>query len=108
MRLNSRSLALAVLAVAIGVVALVARWNHVNASPFDFAEARQLQDATLARGYYVLHLSAAPDWQRRVMRARLRDAQPIELPILPFATAITYRLAGGEHLWIPRLLSALF
>ena len=66
------------------------------------AEARQLQDATLARGYYVLHLSAAPDWQRRVMRARLREAQPIELPILPYAAAITYRLAGGEHLWITR------
>jgi 4-amino-4-deoxy-L-arabinose transferase-like glycosyltransferase len=108
MRPNSRSLALAVLAIVIAGVALVARWNHVNASPFDFAEARQLQDATLARGYYVLHLSAAPDWQRRVMRARLRDAQPIELPILPFATAIIFRLVGGEHLWIPRLLSALF
>jgi Dolichyl-phosphate-mannose-protein mannosyltransferase len=108
MRPNSRSLALAVLAIVIAGVALAARWNHVNASPFDFAEARQLQDATLARGYYVLHLSAAPDWKRRVMRARLRDAQPIELPILPFATAIIFRLVGGEHLWIPRLLSALF
>jgi len=108
MRPNSRSLALAVLAIVIAGVALAARWNHVNASPFDFAEARQLQDATLARGYYVLHLSAAPDWQRRVMRARLREAQPIELPILPYAAAISFRLAGGEHLWIPRLLSSLF
>ena len=108
MRPNSRSLALAVLAIVIAGVALAARWNHVNASPFDVAEARQLQDATLARGYYVLHLSAAPDWQRRVMRARLREAQPIELPILPYAAAISFRLAGGEHLWIPRLLSSLF
>jgi hypothetical protein len=42
------------------------------------------------------------------MRARLREAQPIELPILPYATAIIYSLVGGEHLWIPRLLSSLF
>jgi hypothetical protein len=61
MRPNSRSLALAVLAIVIAGVALVARWDHFNASPFDFAEARQFQDETLARGYYVLHLSAAPD-----------------------------------------------
>jgi hypothetical protein len=108
MRPNSRSLALVVLAVAIAGVALLARWDHVTASPFDFAEARQLHYATLARGYYVLHLSAAPDWQRRVMRARLREALPIELPILPYATAIIFRLVGGEHLWIPRLLSSLF
>src|SRR5919197_5249315 len=106
MRPNSRSLALAVVAVA--AVALLARWNHVTASPFDFAEARQLQDATLARGYYVLHISAAPDWQRRVMRARVREAHPIELPILPYASAIAFVLARGEHLWIPRLLSSLF
>jgi Dolichyl-phosphate-mannose-protein mannosyltransferase len=108
MRPNSRTLALAALAVAIAAVALLVRWNHITASPFDFAEARQLQDATLARGYYVLHLRAAPDWQRRVMRARLREAQPIELPILPYASAIAFVLAGGEHLWIPRLLSSLF
>src|ERR671931_2877031 len=107
MRPNSRSLALAVVAVAIAAVALLARWNHVTASPFDFSEARQLQDATLARGYYVLHLSAAPDWQKRVMRARVREAHPIELPILPYASAIAFVLARGEHLWIPRLLSSL-
>ena len=63
---------------------------------------------TLARGYYVLDFGGGPDWQKRVMRARLREAEPIELPILPYATAIIYRLVGGEHLWIPRLLSSLF
>jgi 4-amino-4-deoxy-L-arabinose transferase-like glycosyltransferase len=108
MRPNSRSLALAALALAIAAVALVVRWNHITSSPFDFAEARQLYDQTLTRGYYVLHLSAAPEWQRRVMHARLREALPVELPLLPYATAIIYALVGGEHLWIPRLLSSLF
>jgi 4-amino-4-deoxy-L-arabinose transferase-like glycosyltransferase len=108
MRPSSRSLALALLAVAIAALALAVRWNHVRATPFDFAESRQLHYATLARGYYVLHLSAAPEWQRQVMRARLREAVPIELPLLPYVTAIIFRLVGGEHLWIPRLLSALF
>ena len=90
MRRKYRSLALGVLGVAIAGVALAARWNHVTASPFDFAEARQLYDATLARGYYVIHLSAAPDWQREVMRARLREAQPVELPLLPYAAALSF------------------
>ncbi len=108
LRPNSRSLALTCLAIAIAVLALLARWGHVNASPFDFAEARQFQDETLARAYYVLDFGGGPDWQKRVMRARLPDAAPIELPILPYATAIIFRFARGEHLWIPRLLSSLF
>src|SRR5207253_1831671 len=31
-----------------------------------------------------------------------------ELPIFERAVAIAYRIAGGERLWIPRLLSSLF
>jgi 4-amino-4-deoxy-L-arabinose transferase-like glycosyltransferase len=108
MRPNSRSLAVAALAILIAAAALLARWDHINASPFDFAEARQVHYETLTRGYYVLDFGGGPDWQKRVMRARLRDSPPPEVPILPYATAIIYRLAGGEHLWIPRLLSSVF
>jgi hypothetical protein len=108
MRPNSRSLAVAALAISIAVLAVLARWDHINASAFDFAEARQFHYETLARGYYVLDFGGGPAWQKQVMRARLREAAPIELPILPYATAIIYRLAGGEHLWIPRLMSSLF
>jgi Dolichyl-phosphate-mannose-protein mannosyltransferase len=108
MRPTSRSLAVAALAIVIAAAALLARWDHINASPFDFAEARQVHYETLTRAYYVLDFGGSPDWQKRVMRVRLRDSPPPEVPILPYATAIIYRLVGGEHLWIPRLLSSLF
>lgn len=97
----------ALLALGLVAVALLVRWGHVTALPFDFHAARQYHSAQLARSYYVL-ASDAPEWQKTVARVRLREDPPIELPIFQAATAAAYGVAGGERLWIPRLASALF
>jgi hypothetical protein len=78
------------------------------ALPFDFHAARQYHSAQLARSYYVLNSDSRPLWQKRVVRTRLKEDPPLELPIFQFGTAMAYELAGGERLWIPRLFSSLF
>ncbi len=98
--------ALAALAIAVVAVALVVRWNHITALPFDFHAARQYHSAQLARSYYVLNFDSSPAWQKRVASTRLKEDPPLELPVFPFGTATAYQLSGGERLWIPRLFSS--
>jgi 4-amino-4-deoxy-L-arabinose transferase-like glycosyltransferase len=108
LRGRSHLLLAAVLVVAGIALALVVRWSHIQALPFDFHAARQLHSAQLARSYYVLASDGMPEWKKQISRVRLREDAPIELPIVQYSAATAYRFLGGERLWIPRLLSSLF
>src|SRR5436309_7024743 len=97
LRTVPRLLAIA-LAVGLTTLALVTRWNHIDALPFDFAGARQYHSANVARAYYIDVFGGVPDWKKRVARANLRVDPPIELPVIEFSAAVAYRLTGGERL----------
>lgn len=71
-------------------------------------ESRELHNALIARQYYLGDGEGLPAWQRRVLRELGNVAQPIEPPILDGIAATGYRVAGGERLWIPRLVSSVF
>jgi hypothetical protein len=97
-----------VLVVAATVsLALAARWSHVTSAPLDFALARQYHSANIAREFYVRHYPSTPEWQRRIARANYEDEPSLELPMMEVVAATGYRIFGGEHLWIARLLSSL-
>jgi 4-amino-4-deoxy-L-arabinose transferase-like glycosyltransferase len=66
----------------------------------DYYDVRQYHGALLARGIY--------EW---LTTGELKTMPPdgiIEPPILEFLASLSYLVLGAEHLWIPRLLSALF
>jgi hypothetical protein len=68
--------------------------------PMDFYPVRQYHSALLARGFF--------EW---LLTGELDTLPPdgiIEPPILELVTSFSYLIFGEEHLWIPRLLSALF
>ena len=82
------------------VAALGLRLYRINQPPMEFDPPRQYHGALLARGFY--------EW---LLSGNLRPVPPdgiIEPPILELLASCAYLLSGGEHLWIPRLLSALF
>ncbi len=67
--------------------------------PMEFNAIRQYHGALLARGLY--------QW---LLSGNLRTLPPdgiLEPPILEFAASLSYLVLGGEHLWVPRLLSVL-
>lgn len=69
---------------------------------------RQLHSAIIARGMYYQML---PDNSIVYQREAIRLYQTIERyepPILERIVAITYYVAGAEHLWIARLYSSVF
>jgi len=82
------------------VGAFVLRLYRIGEPLFDFSPVRQYHSALLARGLY--------EW---LLTGNLKTMPPdgiIEPPILESLASFSYVITGGEHLWIPRLLSALF
>jgi hypothetical protein len=82
------------------VVAFCLRLYGINQPPMEFGMLRQYHGALLARGFY--------EWW---LTGDLKTVPPdgiIEPPILELVASLAYLISGGEHLWIPRLLSALF
>jgi hypothetical protein len=89
--------------LALGIVLAAGfclRLYRIGEPLFDFSPVRQYHSALLARGFY--------EW---LLTGNLETLPPdgiIEPPILELLASLAYALTGGEHLWIPRLLSALF
>jgi hypothetical protein len=71
-------------------------------------QSRELQNALLARQYYLGDGEGLPQWKQRVLRELHDLVRPIEPPILDRLAGSTFRLVGAERLWIPRLWSSLF
>ena len=91
------------------VIALGLRLLYVDQPPLDFHPVRQYHSALVARGYYFEALKTAPEWKRELASLNKQEEGIVEPPIMEILTAyFAYSILGGEHLWVPRLLSALF
>jgi hypothetical protein len=90
------------------IVALGIRLYHINEPPLDFHATRQYRSLIIARGYYFDTSSSIPEWERRVAHFSQQKQGILEPPIMEFVVSIGYRMLGGEHVWLPRLLSSLF
>ena len=81
-------------------LALCLRVYGITQPPMEFFQVRQYHGALLARGFY--------EW---LLTGSLKTIPPdgiIEPPVLELLASFAYAISGGEHLWIPRLLSTLF
>jgi len=76
--------------------------------PLDIHPTRQLHSALMARGMYYQTVTDAPEWQIKTAIQQGKREAVIEPPVLETLTASLYRLAGGEYVWIARILSSLF
>src|SRR5215210_1583534 len=89
--------------LALGIVLAAGfclRLYRIGEPLFDFSPVRQYHSALLARGFY--------EW---LLTGSLETLPPdgiIEPPILELLASLVYAVTGGEHLWIPRLLSTVF
>ncbi len=91
------------------VTAFAIRLHHITMPPLDFAPIRQYQLAHIARGYYFENLESIPEWRKQIARLNMkRMGLLLEPRIIDHAVVFGYRIMGGEHLWIPRVLSSIF
>lgn len=89
------------------VAALGVRLYRLTDPPLDFHQTRQYIGAIVARAYYFEHKASIPEWRREIARTTKNDQGLLEPQILPALAVAGYWLAGGEQLWIPRLISVL-
>ena len=94
---------------ALFACALSIRVYGIQDAPYDFHPVKQFRSALTARAmYYSSAASSVPDWKKDVAEENLRHIGLLVLPILDKSAALMYQLNGGEVLWAPRFLSALF
>jgi Dolichyl-phosphate-mannose-protein mannosyltransferase len=82
------------------LAAFCLRLYGINQAPMELGHLRHYHGALLARGFY--------EWW---LTGDLKTVPPdgiIEPPVLELVASFAYLLFGGEHLWIPQLLSVLF
>jgi len=89
------------------VCGLSVRFFDLTDPPLDFAATRQLRSALIARGIYFPQAENVPEWQRE-MAEKQGSHSMIEPTILENIVAATYRIAGGEYVWIARIYSSIF
>lgn len=89
------------------VAAFCIRAYHITEAPLEFHPGRQYHCAIRARAFYFNTSKSIPEWKKEIANIN-RQVTTGELPIMEFIASIAYRIAGGEHLWIPRLMSSIF
>ncbi len=96
----------------IGIIfltAFVIRLHHINVPPLEFQPTRQYMMAHNTRVYYYDALDSISEQKKELASInKKRMGFPIELPVLDHAAAFGYRIIGGEHIWLPRVLSIVF
>jgi len=81
---------------------------YVTVPQSDFHLARQYHSANVVRGLYYENLDSIPEWEKEVARINAEHEPQGGQQIMEQLTYFSYRIVGGEHLWIPQLMSAVF
>jgi hypothetical protein len=96
-----------ILLLGLLVAALLVRVYRLTEPPLDFHQMRQYIGATVARDFYFTGNDAIAADRRDLAHFTKEHTELLEPQVLPTLATWGYRLAGGERLWIPRLISAL-
>src|SRR5215203_1705538 len=101
---RSRASGAVILVAVLLATAFVIRLDGITTPS---VESRELHNALIARQLYYGDGAGLPVWKQRVLQELGEVVRPIEPPVLDLVAATGFRLAGGEELWIPRLVSSL-
>lgn len=90
------------------ITAFGIRLYNINGMPKNLHPGRPYNSIIIARAYYFETSKSIPQWRREVARVN-KNNRPFQEPrIIEHIAAFTYRIAGGEYLWIPRILFSIF
>ena len=94
--------------LALFILGIGLRIVDITDPPLDFHPWRQLRAASIARAkYYKMTPSLNPD-KRQTAIELAEDFEVLEPRIFETIVAFSYKVVGGEHLWIARLYAILF
>ncbi|MBI4698021.1 MAG: glycosyltransferase family 39 protein [Nitrospirae bacterium] len=91
------------------VTAFAIRMHNISRPPLDFQPIRQYQLAHIARSGYFEGAENIPQWKKDIAKINNeRIGFLLEPRIMERAAVLGYKIAGGERLWIPRVMSSIF
>ena len=90
------------------ITAFGIRLYRINEFPRNLHPGRPYHHIIIARGYYFENLKSIPASRRQVATINKEFRPAAEPRIVEHIAVLAYRIAGGEYLWIPRLLSSIF
>lgn len=96
-----------VFVIVMLLAAFAVRAYRLWEPPMDFHPTRQYIGAAVARSYYFNMDSSVPEWRRNIAQIGKDRQELLEPQIMPAIAAVSYRVVGAEHLWIPRIVSVL-
>lgn len=110
--LKTRRFTAIILLILFLFAGVAVRLIDFNDLPLDFAATRQLHSLIMARGIYyefdIPQLNAIPE-AVRIFSITTGNAEPrIEPPLMEYLAAFTYRLLGGENIFVGRFFAILF
>lgn len=88
--------------------AFCVRLYGIGQPPLEFEPTRQYRSAIIARGYYFGNTDSVPGGRREIALINKEAEGLEEPPITELIVFINYVFAGGEFLWISRIISSLF
>jgi 4-amino-4-deoxy-L-arabinose transferase-like glycosyltransferase len=94
-------------ALLLGFMLVAALLLRIDGITMPSLSARELHNALLAREYYFGMGAGLPAWKQHVLQELHVSVKPVEPPLLDHFAAWGYHLAGGEELWIPRMVSVV-
>lgn len=107
--LNKKPAVRSIIILLLFAAAFGIRLYHINRPPLDFAPIRQYQNAHIIRGLYYETNDSISESEKRIAKLNMeRMGFVLEPRIIENAAILGYRITGGEHLWIPRVLSSIF
>lgn len=87
---------------------LAVRLFDLTDPPLEYHPTRQLRGAIIARSIYYSWLPDADAVQRGLAMDFAASTGQYEPPILESLAAAGYMLAGGEYIWIARIINSIF
>jgi len=88
--------------------AFAMRMYRIDQPLLDFHPIRQYRTAILARVYYYQGTESVPQWKKELLAAYKSRIPLLEPPIGEIVTAGIWRIAGGEYLWLPKIVSCVY
>jgi Dolichyl-phosphate-mannose-protein mannosyltransferase len=91
------------LACCLLAAGLLVRLDGIDRPPLS---TRELHNTLLARQYQLGQGAGLPRWRQEVLTELRRSVRPVEPPVLDRLAGWEFQLLGGEHIWLPRAVSA--
>jgi len=88
--------------------AFAVRAIYVSNPTMEHHPIRQYHSATITRGLYYEDLDSISESRKEVASKNMNREASLEPPVIENLALVSYRIVGGEHIWIPQLMSAIF